>query len=68
MVEDAKQKGAKCVIGGKPHQLGKTFYKPTLLTDINESMLCYGEEIFGPVALTMRYRTHIKRYENVCSF
>lgn len=55
MVEDAKEKGAKVLFGGKPHALGKTFYEPTLLSDIDPSMLCYQQEIFGPVAMTMRY-------------
>jgi len=54
-VEDAVSKGAKVHLGGKPHALGKTFYEPTLLSNINSSMICYGEEIFGPVAIVMRY-------------
>jgi acyl-CoA reductase-like NAD-dependent aldehyde dehydrogenase len=54
MVEDAKQKGAKVLLGGKPHSLGRTYYEPTLLVDIDKSMLCYQQEIFGPVAMTMK--------------
>jgi succinate-semialdehyde dehydrogenase/glutarate-semialdehyde dehydrogenase len=56
MVKDATAKGAKLVLGGRPHSLGKTFYEPTLLADINPSMQCYKEEIFGPVAMTMKYK------------
>lgn len=40
-------------MGGEPHQLGGTYYEPTLLTGINPSMMCYREEIFGPVAMTI---------------
>lgn len=54
MVEDAVAKGAKLQLGGKPHSLGRTYYEPTLLVDINETMLCYQQEIFGPVAMTMK--------------
>lgn len=52
-MEDAISKGAKKILGGEPHSLGGTYYEPTLLTEINPSMQCYREEIFGPVALTI---------------
>jgi hypothetical protein len=42
-------------LGGKPaSSLGERFYEPTVLTNINESMMCYNEEIFGPVAVCIR--------------
>lgn len=53
LVEDAISKGAKKIVGGEPHQLGGTYYEPTLLTGISPSMQCYREEIFGPVAMTI---------------
>jgi succinate-semialdehyde dehydrogenase len=56
-VKDAIAKGAKVIVGGEPHELGKLFYKPTLLTNINPSMQCYQEEIFGPVALIQSFST-----------
>ncbi len=43
-------KGAKVVLGGKRHQLGGSFFEPTILTDVSADMLCVREEIFGPVA------------------
>ena len=50
LVEDAKTKGANVVCGGAPHDLGGTFYQPTILTDVTTDMRVASEEIFGPVA------------------
>lgn len=49
-MKDAVSKGAKVVLGGKRHELGGSFFEPTVLTDVNTDMLCVREEIFGPVA------------------
>ncbi|CAL8095795.1 unnamed protein product [Orchesella dallaii] len=57
LVQDALSNGAKKVLGGEPHQLGGTYYEPTLLTGINPSMQAYKEEIFGPVAMTLKFST-----------
>jgi succinate-semialdehyde dehydrogenase len=55
IVLDAIKKGARVHLGGRPaSSLGERFYEPTLLTNINESMMCYNEEIFGPVAVCIR--------------
>lgn len=57
IVQDAIKKGAKIHLGGKPaSSLGERFYEPTVLTNINESMMCYNEEIFGPVAVCIRFK------------
>ncbi|MGA9524172.1 MAG: NAD-dependent succinate-semialdehyde dehydrogenase [Myxococcaceae bacterium] len=53
-VEDAVQKGARLLAGGK-HLEGKGwFYPPSALADIPESARAYREEVFGPVALLFR--------------
>jgi len=49
-VADAISKGARLVIGGKRSSLGGTFYEPTVLANVNNSMLITYEETFGPVA------------------
>ncbi|MCO4316631.1 NAD-dependent succinate-semialdehyde dehydrogenase [Phyllobacterium sp. 21LDTY02-6] len=49
-VEDALAKGAKCLVGGKRHQAGELFYKPTVLADVPDDALIMHEETFGPVA------------------
>jgi succinate-semialdehyde dehydrogenase / glutarate-semialdehyde dehydrogenase len=53
-IADAKAKGASVVTGGKRHALGGTFYEPTVLTNVNGSMILAREETFGPVAPLFR--------------
>jgi len=55
LVADAVSKGAKVVVGGARHELGGTFYTPTILTDVTNDMACASEEIFGPVAPLYRF-------------
>jgi len=56
-VADALAKGAKLVAGGKRHNLGGTFYEPTVLADVNPDALAFREETFGPVAPLFRFKT-----------
>jgi succinate-semialdehyde dehydrogenase/glutarate-semialdehyde dehydrogenase len=55
-IADAVKKGARIVCGGKKHALGGLFFEPTLLTDVNDSMLLAKEETFGPVAPLFRFK------------
>ena len=55
LIDDACAKGAEVACGGKPHQLGQTFFEPTVLTGVNRSMDIVQEEIFGPVAPLIRF-------------
>jgi succinate-semialdehyde dehydrogenase / glutarate-semialdehyde dehydrogenase len=50
LVEDAVQKGATCLVGGKPADGPGYFYEPTVLTDVPDDARLLEEEIFGPVA------------------
>ncbi len=50
LIADACDKGAEITEGGKPHQLGGTYFEPTILKDINKKMDIFNEEIFGPIA------------------
>ncbi len=54
-VEDARNKGARIVRGGKRHSLGGTFYEPTIIADATADMLFAKEEIFGPVAPVFKF-------------
>lgn len=56
-VEDALAKGAKVVAGGQRSSLGTCFVQPTILTNVNDSMRVFREEIFGPVAPLFRFST-----------
>ena len=40
-------KGARVLTGGKPTGVG-TFFEPTVLADVDQSMSCIQEETFGP--------------------
>ena len=55
-VADARAKGGKVTLGGKPHALGGTFYEPTIVTGATAAMKFAREETFGPVAPLFRFR------------
>ncbi|KAI7750302.1 hypothetical protein M8C21_005823, partial [Ambrosia artemisiifolia] len=57
LVQDAISKGAKVVVGGKRHNLGFTFYEPTIISDVKNEMLIARQEIFGPVAPVIKFKT-----------
>lgn len=57
LMDDALAKGAAVEYGGKPHQLGGTFFEPTILTGVTEDMRVFNEEIFGPIAPIMRFES-----------
>lgn len=52
---DATDKGAKVLVGGKPHELGGFFFEPTIITEVDSSMLVAREETFGPLAPLFRF-------------
>ncbi len=56
-VRDAVEHGAKVVTGGKLHALGGTFYEPTVVTGVTQSMKFATEETFGPVSPLFRFST-----------
>jgi acyl-CoA reductase-like NAD-dependent aldehyde dehydrogenase len=46
-VDDAVAAGARVTTGGRPTGVG-TFFQPTVLADVDNSMTCMKEETFGP--------------------
>ncbi|NCF27095.1 MAG: NADP-dependent succinate-semialdehyde dehydrogenase [Gammaproteobacteria bacterium] len=54
-IADATAKGAKVLVGGSPHDLGGTFFEPTLLSGVTTDMAVTREETFGPVAPLFRF-------------
>jgi succinate-semialdehyde dehydrogenase / glutarate-semialdehyde dehydrogenase len=56
-IANAVANGAKIMLGGKRHELGGTFFQPTILTDVTASMLMAREETFGPVAPLFKFET-----------
>ncbi len=57
LVSDAIDKGARIVTGGKRHELGGTWFEPTIIADVTAAMSVSREEIFGPVAPLLRFKT-----------
>jgi succinate-semialdehyde dehydrogenase/glutarate-semialdehyde dehydrogenase len=53
-IADATQKGAKIVCGGKP--ASGLFFEPTILTNVNTTMLLSHQETFGPVAPVFSFK------------
>ena len=56
-VQDAVAAGANVVAGGEASNLGKCFVEPTILTNVNDQMRVFREEIFGPVAPVFKFKT-----------
>lgn len=57
-VEDAIQKGAQVLCGGKRIELDNgNYYLPTILTNISKDMKVYNEEVFGPVIPIITFKT-----------
>lgn len=56
-VQSALAEGAKLVTGGSRADLGGNFYQPTILTEVNDQMQVFREEIFGPVAPVFKFAT-----------
>jgi succinate-semialdehyde dehydrogenase/glutarate-semialdehyde dehydrogenase len=56
-IADAVANGAEVILGGKRHELGGTFFQPTILTGVTKSMLMAREETFGPVAPLFKFET-----------
>ena len=56
-ITDAVDNGAEAVIGGGRSDLGRCFIEPTVLTNVNDRMRVFREEIFGPVAPLFRFES-----------
>jgi succinate-semialdehyde dehydrogenase / glutarate-semialdehyde dehydrogenase len=56
-VADAISLGARVLCGGARHELGGSFFQPTILADVTTAMKVAREETFGPVAPLFRFET-----------
>jgi len=56
-IADAVAKGARIVLGGRRHELGGSFFQPTILADVTPEMLVAREETFGPLAPLFRFHS-----------
>ncbi|MEE8716513.1 MAG: aldehyde dehydrogenase family protein [Coriobacteriales bacterium] len=59
-IENAREAGATIACGGKPYTEGDCangiFFEPTLITDVSNDMACARQEIFGPVAVVIKFK------------
>jgi acyl-CoA reductase-like NAD-dependent aldehyde dehydrogenase len=55
-VEDARQKGARVLTGGKRRDGPGQWYEPTVLAEVDHTMKVMTEETFGPVIPVMKVR------------
>ena len=56
-ISDAIDRGAVIVAGGKPHQSGGTMFEPTVISNVESSMMVASEETFGPLAPIFKFST-----------
>ena len=60
-VEEAKKEGARVAVGGEPAEIPGfekgAFMQPTLLVDVTNDMKVAQNEIFGPMACVIRFKT-----------
>jgi len=62
-IADAKQRGAKVLIGGERDKLGGNFFQPTILTGVPREAEIFRDETFGPVAPLFRFETEEQAIE-----
>jgi succinate-semialdehyde dehydrogenase / glutarate-semialdehyde dehydrogenase len=56
-IADGVARGARVALGGETHELGGTFFAPTVITGVTPDMRMCVEETFGPVAPVLRFDT-----------
>ena len=55
LVQDAVEKGAKVLRGGRRHGTEGFYFEPTVLLNVTPDMRVYQEEIFGPIMPVMTF-------------
>ncbi len=56
-IDDAQQRGASVLTGGRAMEGAGSFYSPTVLADLPDDSRILNEEPFGPVAGMLRFRS-----------
>jgi succinate-semialdehyde dehydrogenase/glutarate-semialdehyde dehydrogenase len=56
-IRDALDKGGRLLTGGKRHELGGSFFEPTVVAEVTTDMKVAKEETFGPFAPLFRFKT-----------
>jgi len=56
-LDDVTDKGGEILMGGKGHNLGGTYYQPTVVTGATQDMTIAQDETFGPLAALFKFET-----------
>lgn len=59
-IQDAVEKGARVILGGKQDGM---YFEPTIVIDVTTEMLMANDETFGPVATIMKFSTREEAVE-----
>lgn len=54
-IQDVTDNGGAVLTGGLPHDLGGTFFQPTIVTGVTQDMLVAQDETFGPLAPLFKF-------------
>ncbi len=54
-IKDVTEKGGAVLTGGLPHDLGGTFFQPTIVTGVTQDMMVAQDETFGPLAPLFKF-------------
>ncbi|WP_170405888.1 NAD-dependent succinate-semialdehyde dehydrogenase [Ruegeria arenilitoris] len=54
-IKDVTDKGGSVLTGGLPHDLGGTFFQPTIVTGVTQDMMVAQDETFGPLAPLFKF-------------
>ncbi len=54
-IKDVTNKGGAVLTGGLPHDLGGTFFQPTIVTGVTQDMMVAQDETFGPLAPLFKF-------------
>lgn len=63
LVEDAVNRGARVLCGGKAHVAGPLWYAPTVLANVSQQSRLGSEEIFGPIASLFSFKNEEEAIE-----
>ncbi|MDO5527786.1 MAG: NAD-dependent succinate-semialdehyde dehydrogenase [Paracoccus sp. (in: a-proteobacteria)] len=56
-IKDVVKGGGKVLTGGERHEMGGSFFQPTVVTGVTQEMKVASEETFGPLAPLFRFET-----------
>lgn len=65
-IQSGKQEGATVYLGGERHGDRGYYIQPTIFTDCKPNMKIMNEEIFGPVAVIIKFKDEEGKQQGSC--